>query len=62
MDIIDYKILECLKENSREKVEKVIRKERPLVKRFVSQAYDGEYGDVPLKVAGIITEYIEESI
>lgn len=55
-------LLRLYKENSREKVEKIIRKERPLVKRFVSQAYDGEYGDVPLKVAGIITEYIEESI
>lgn len=48
--------------HSREKIEKVIKRERPLVKRFVSQAYDGEYGDLPLKVAGIVAEYIEESI
>lgn len=48
--------------SSREKVEKVIKNERPLVKRFVSQAHDGEYGDLPLRVAGIVAEYIEESI
>ena len=47
---------------SRERIEKVLKNERPLVKRFVSQAYDGEYGDLPLRVAGIITEYIEESV
>ncbi len=48
--------------NPREKIEKVIKNERPLVKRFVSQAYDGEYGNLPLKVAGIVAEYVEESI
>jgi len=46
----------------REKIEKIIKNERPLVKRFIAQAYDGEYGELPLKVAGIVTEYIEESI
>ena len=46
----------------REKVEKIIKNERPLVKRFISQTYDGEFGNLPLKVVGIVTEYIEESI
>ena len=48
--------------NDREKIEKIIKRERPIIKRFVSQAYDGEYGDLPLKIAGIVTEYIQESI
>ena len=48
--------------NPREKIEKVIKNERPLIKRFISQAYDGEYGNLPLKVAGIVAEYIEESV
>lgn len=48
--------------NPREKIERVIKNERPLVKRFVSKAYEEEYGDLPLKVAGIVTEYIEESV
>ena len=50
------------KVESREKIEKILKNERPLVKRFVAQANDGEYGDLPLKVAGIIAEYIEESV
>ena len=48
--------------NSRERIEKVLKKERSLVKRFVTKAYDGEYGEMPLRVAGIITDYLEESI
>lgn len=48
--------------NSREKVEKIIKNERPLVKRFASKSYEGEYSDLPLRVAGVITEFIEESI
>lgn len=48
--------------NPREKVERIVKRERPFVKRFLSQAYDGEYGDLPLKVAGIVAEYVEESI
>ena len=55
-------LLNIYKEQPREKIEKILRKERPLVKRFISQAYDGEYGDLPLKVAGIVAEYIEESV
>lgn len=47
---------------SREKVERILKNERPLVKRFVTQACEGEYGELPLKVAGIVAEYIEESI
>lgn len=46
----------------REKIEKIVKNERPLVKRFLAKAYDGEYGELPLKVAGILTEYIEESV
>ena len=46
----------------REKIEKIIKNERPIVKRFISKSYDGEYDSLPLKVAGVITEYIEESV
>lgn len=55
-------LMHIYKTKSRERVEKVLRRERPLVKRFVSQAYDGEYGDLPLRVAGIIAQYVEESV
>lgn len=46
----------------RERIEKVLRNERPIVKRFISQAYDGEYGELPLNVAGVVTDYIKESL
>ena len=55
-------LMNLQKVKSREQIEKVIRKERPLIKRFVAKAFDGEYGELPLKVAGIIEEYISESV
>ena len=58
--ILDMKDIYAV--HSREKVEKILKNERPIVKRFVSQAYDGEYGDLPLHVAGVVTEYISENV
>ena len=55
-------LLRIYKSASREQIEKVVKNERPLVKRFLSQAYDGEYSDMPLRVAGIIAQYVEDSI
>ena len=55
-------LLRIYRETPRERIEKVIKNERPLVKRFIAQAYDGNYSDLPLKVAGIVAQYIEESV
>lgn len=55
-------LLRLYKANSRDRIEKVIKNERPLVKRFISQAYDGEYSGLPLKVADIVAHYVEDSI
>jgi len=55
-------LLRIFKANPRERIEKVIKNERPLVKRFIAQAYDGEYSGLPLKVAGIVAQYVEDSI
>jgi hypothetical protein len=55
-------IMRLYKTASREKIEKTLKRERPFVKRFVSQANDGEYGNLPLKVAGIVVQYLEESV
>ena len=55
-------LIDIYKNNSRERVEKVIKNERPLIKRFIAQAYDGEYADLPLRVAGIVAEYVAESV
>lgn len=46
----------------REKIERIIKNERPLVKRFIAQSYDGEYYDIPLRIAGIVAQYISESV
>ena len=50
-------LLRIYRETPRERIEKVIKNERPLVKRFIAQAYDGEYSDLPLKVAGIVADW-----
>lgn len=55
-------LLRIYRATPREKIEKIIKNERPLVKRFVSQAYGGEYSGLPLRVAGIVAQYIEDSI
>lgn len=46
----------------RERVERILKNERPLVKRFASKAFNGEYDELPLRVAEIVTDYIEENV
>jgi len=55
-------LLRIYQTNPREKIERIIKNERPLVKRFISQSYDGEFSEIPLKVAGIVAEYIKDNI
>lgn len=46
-----------------EEVEQVVKSERPFVKRFVSQSYEGDYYQgIPLKVAKIMVNYLKESV
>lgn len=50
-------------ENDMEKVEQLVKPERPFVKRFISQAYEGEYYEpVPLKVAELLVKYIKDNV
>lgn len=46
----------------REKIEQIVLKERPYVKDFINRAYDGDYSDMPTKVAAIIAQHLEESV
>ena len=55
-------LLRIYRNSPREKIEKVIKNERPLVKRFIAKSYDGEFDELPLRVAGIVAQYIEDSI
>ena len=55
-------LLKIYRTTPRDKIERIIKSERPLVKRFILQSYDGEFSEIPLRVAGIIEQYIEESV
>ncbi len=55
-------LLRIYRKVPREKIERVIKNERPKVKKFIAQAYDGEFSELPLRVAGIVAQYVEESI
>lgn len=55
-------LLRIYRSAPREKIERVIKNERPLVKRFIAQAYDGEFAELPLRVAGVVAQYVEDSI
>ncbi len=46
----------------RDKIEQLIKYERPFVKRFISSVYDDEYYHIPLRVAGVIAQYVQDSI
>ena len=46
-----------------ESVEQVAKSERPFVKRFVSQAYEGDYYQgIPLRVAKILVNYVQDNV
>lgn len=47
---------------SKDKIEKLINKERPKVKEFIAKAYDGECSQIPSKVANLIAQHLEESV
>lgn len=50
-------------EHKMEEIEQIVKPERPFVKRFVSQAYEGDYyTPIPLKVAEILVNYIKDSV
>ena len=46
-----------------EDVESIVKSERPFVKRFVSQSYEGDYYQgVPLRVAKILVSYMKDNL
>ena len=55
-------LLRIYRKVPREKIERIIKNERPKVKKFIAQTYDGEFSELPLRVAGIVAQYVEESI
>lgn len=44
------------------KLQETIKKERPMVKKFVQCAYGGEFYEIPLRIANIVAQHIECSV
>ena len=50
-------------EHQMEDVEMAVKSERPFVKRFVSQSYEGDYYQgVPLRVAKLLVNYVRDNV
>ena len=50
-------------EHDMEDVEMAVKSERPFVKRFVSQSYEGDYYQgVPLRVAKLLVNYVRDNV
>lgn len=46
-----------------DEIEQIVKSERPFVKRFVAQSYEGDYYQgVPLKVAKILVNYMKDNV
>lgn len=57
-----FKMSKIFEKSPKENIDKIVSKERPKVKEFVTRARDGEYLQMPTKVANIIAQHLEESI
>lgn len=44
------------------KIDKIVKNERPKIKEFIDKAREGEYIEIPTKVANIITQHLEDSV
>lgn len=40
----------------------VLMKERPMVKKFIQCAYEGEYYELPIRIANIVAQHVESSV
>lgn len=50
-------------EHQMEDIEMAVKSERPFVKRFVSQSYEGDYYQgIPLRVAKLLVNYVRENV
>ena len=45
-----------------DEVEKLFKSERPFLKRFIAKAYEGDYYPIPTRVAGIVVQYVKDSV
>ena len=53
---------EVFESKDRNEIDKSIKDERPYIKKFIDQAYEGEFYNLPVKVAGIIAQHVRDSV
>jgi len=53
---------EVFESKDRNAIDKSIKDERPYIRKFIDQAYEGEFYNLPVKVAGIIAQHVRDSV
>ena len=53
---------EVFENKDRNAIDKSIKDERPYIRKFIDQAYEGEFYNLPVKVAGIIAQHVRDSV
>ena len=44
------------------KLQEMLKKERPMVKKFIQCAYEGEFYEMPIRIANIVAQHVECSV
>lgn len=44
------------------KLQEILKKERPMVKKFIQCAYEGEFYEMPIRIANIVAQHVECSV
>ncbi len=45
-----------------QKLQEMLKKERPMVKKFIQCAYEGEFYEMPIRIANIVAQHVECSV
>ncbi len=45
-----------------QKLQEVLKKERPMVRKFIQCAYEGEFYEIPIRIANIVAQHVESSV
>lgn len=45
-----------------QKLQNLLQKERPMVKKFIQCAYEGEFYEMPIRIANIVAQHLESSV
>lgn len=56
------RMTDIFQQTTKDQVEKIVLKERPEVKEFISKSFDGEFSQIPTKVSNIIAQHLEENL